>query len=181
MEAPPDLLVEQSGIVYKLNKSMYGLKQASRQWYAELTEALCSRGYTHSMFDYSLFYKGCSVMTSPLDPIVKLKAGEGIILPDPSHYRKLIGKLNFLIGTRPDIAYSVQHLSQYMQSPRDSHLKAAVHVLRYLKGNLSLGIFLSNSGDYRVRAFCDSDWATFPETRKSVSGYIVLLGDTLIS
>jgi len=58
MEAPPDLLVEQSGIVYKLNKSMYGLKQTSRQWYAELTEALCSRGYTHSMFDYSLFYKG---------------------------------------------------------------------------------------------------------------------------
>ncbi|XP_070049338.1 uncharacterized mitochondrial protein AtMg00810-like [Nicotiana tomentosiformis] len=68
-----------------------------------------------------------------------------------------------------------------MQSPGDSHLKAAAHVLGYLKGNLSLGTFLSNSRDYRVRAFCDSDWAACPETRMSVSGYIILLGDSRIS
>ncbi|XP_019261620.1 PREDICTED: uncharacterized protein LOC109239504 [Nicotiana attenuata] len=245
-------------MVCKLNKSLYGLKQASRQWYAKLTEALCSRGYTHSMFDYSLFYKGkgnsvtfvavyvddviitgahleeitnlkkflhetfrikdlgrlhyflgldihykgdgvvitqkkftqvlkefdcigCSVVTSPLDPTVKVKAGEGIPLSDPGHCRKLVGKFNFLIGTRPDIAYSVQHLSQYMQNPRHSHLKATVYVLRYLKGSLSLGIFLSNIRDYRVRAFYDSNWPACPETRKSDSGYIVLLGDNPIS
>ncbi|XP_019258159.1 PREDICTED: uncharacterized protein LOC109236430 [Nicotiana attenuata] len=259
METPPVLLVKQPGMVCKLNKSLYGLKQASRQLYAKLTEALYSRGYTHSMFDYSLFYKGkgnsvtfvavyvddviitgahlekitsltkflhetfrikdlgrlhyflgleilykgdgvlikqrkftqdllkefdcigCTTVTSPLDPTVKLKADEEISLSDPGHYRKLVGKLNFLIGTRPDIAYSVQHLSPYMQNPRDTHLRASVHVLRYLKGSLSLGIFLSNSRDYRVRAFCDSDWAACPETRKSVSGYIVLLGDSPIS
>ncbi|XP_018629739.2 secreted RxLR effector protein 161-like [Nicotiana tomentosiformis] len=68
-----------------------------------------------------------------------------------------------------------------MQSPRDPHLKAVFHVLRYLKRDPNLGIFLSNSEDYRVRAFCDSDWATCPQSRKSVSGYIVLLGASPIS
>ncbi|XP_019257710.1 PREDICTED: uncharacterized protein LOC109235921 [Nicotiana attenuata] len=122
-----------------------------------------------------------STLASPLDPSTKLSADGGSLLPDPSHYRKLVGKLNFLTNTRLDISYSVQHLSQYMQSPREPHLKAAYHVLRYLKGDPSLGIVLSNRNDYGVRAFYDSDWAACPESRKSVSGYVVLLGDSLIS
>ncbi|XP_019252823.1 PREDICTED: uncharacterized protein LOC109231631 [Nicotiana attenuata] len=122
-----------------------------------------------------------SALTSPLDPTVKLSVEEGPLLPDPSHFRKLVGKLNYLTNTRHDMSYSVQCLSQYMQSPREPHLKAAYHVLRYLKGDPNLGIFLSNNKDYRVRAFCDSDWAACPDSRKSVSGYVVLLGDGPIS
>lgn len=55
MEVPPSLIVEKPGLVCKLNK--YGLKQTSRQWYAKLTEALCSRGYNHFLHDYSMFHK----------------------------------------------------------------------------------------------------------------------------
>lgn len=68
-----------------------------------------------------------------------------------------------------------------MQSPREPHLKAAYHVFRYLKGDPSLGIFLNNNADYGVKAFCDLDWATCSQSRKSVSGYIMLLGTSPIS
>lgn len=101
----------------------------------------------------------CPSMSSPLDSSTKLRADYEVLLEDPSHYRKLIGKLNFLTNTRLDIAYNVQHLSQYMQSPRDTHLRAVFHVLRYLKGNPSLWLFFSSTRDYIVKAFCDSDWA----------------------
>jgi len=80
-----------------------------------------------------------------------------------------------------DIAYSVQHLSQFMQTPREPHLKAAYHVLRYLKQDPTLGIFISTTPDFTVSAYCDSDWAACPDSRKSVSGYLVLMGDSPIS
>lgn len=62
--------------------------------------------------EYDLFDYPC--LSSPLDPNVKLQAKEGSPLPDPSYYRKLIGKFNFLTNTKLDIAYSVQHLSQFI-------------------------------------------------------------------
>ena len=207
MDIPQGLDTGNPNLVCKLNKSLYGLKQASRQWYAKLTDALNSRGYTHSMNDYSLFHKkssssmvlvavyvddviitgtdlleiqdlktflhetfkikdlgrlhyflglevlykedgilisqrkftldllkeyNCSHFTpfsSPLDPLIKLRAEEGSLLSDPAYYRKLIGKLNFLTNTRQNIVYGVQHLSQFMHAPREPHLQAAFHML----------------------------------------------------
>lgn len=68
-----------------------------------------------------------------------------------------------------------------MQSPRDTHLKVAFHILRFLKGTPSLGLFFSGTSDYTVRTFCDSDWTACPESRRSVSGFVILLGRTPIS
>ncbi|CAN4095616.1 unnamed protein product [Withania somnifera] len=122
-----------------------------------------------------------SPLSSPLDPTVKLRAQNGTTLPDPTYYRKLIGKLNFLTNTKLDIAFCVQQLSQFMQDPRAPHLQATFHLLRYLMKDPTLGVFLSSNSDCTVKAFCDSDWASCPDSRRSVSGYLVLLGDSPIS
>uniref|UniRef100_A0A3Q7I3R6 Reverse transcriptase Ty1/copia-type domain-containing protein n=1 Tax=Solanum lycopersicum TaxID=4081 RepID=A0A3Q7I3R6_SOLLC len=120
-------------------------------------------------------------LSSPLDPNVKLRAKEGAPLYDPTYYRKLVGKLNFLTNTRMDIDFNVQQLSQFMQDPRLPHLQAAFHLLRYIKKDPTLGVYLSRNSDCTMRAYCDSDWATCPDSRRSVSGYLVLLGDSPIS
>lgn len=54
-------------------------------------------------------------------------------LVDQSVYQKLIGKLLYLNMTRPDISYSVQTLSQFLQHPKKSHLDAALRVVKYIK------------------------------------------------
>lgn len=68
-----------------------------------------------------------------------------------------------------------------MQDPREPHLQAAYHMLRYLLKDPTLGLFMSNEADFSVKAYCDSDWAVCPDSRKSVSGYIVLFGSNPIS
>lgn len=72
------------------------------------------------------------VVATPLSLNLKLSATDGPPYADPSHYRCLVGKLNFLTHTRPDLAYSVHHLSQFLQAPRVSHFEALEHVLKYI-------------------------------------------------
>lgn len=91
---------------------------------------------------------------------LKLQLDQGILLADPLLYRKLIGKLNFLTHTRLDLAFVVQFLSQFMQAPRHPHMDADFHVLGYLKGTSHLGLLLTDSDDFQLKAFCDADWVS---------------------
>lgn len=79
-----------------------------------------------------------SPITCPLDNTVKLHFDEGALFHNPTLYRQIVGKLNFLTNTRPDLAFAVQHLNQFVQTPRVSHYQAIQHVLRYLKGQPDL-------------------------------------------
>ncbi|XP_019179610.1 PREDICTED: uncharacterized protein LOC109174833 [Ipomoea nil] len=100
---------------------------------------------------------------------------------NPTQYRRIVGALQYLTITRPDLSYAVNRLCQFMHSPTDEHCLLVKRVLRYVKGTLDYGLRISSSASSTIHAFSDSDWAGCPVDRKSTSGYAVFLGDNLIS
>ncbi|XP_041004133.1 uncharacterized mitochondrial protein AtMg00810-like [Juglans microcarpa x Juglans regia] len=245
--------------VCKLLKSLYGLKQASRQWNSKLTSSLIAFGFIQSKSDYSLFTKhegdsfialliyvddflvasnsndsiaslrtflnnkfkikdlgclhyflgleiarsskgihicqrkyaldiladsgmlGCKPLKLPMDQHFKISKSEGTPLLDPSIFRRLIGRLLYLTITRPNICFVVQLLSQFMDQPSSSHLAAAYRILRYIKTAPAQGLLLPSSSQLQLTAYCDSDWASCPDSRRSTTRYCVFLGQSLIS
>ncbi|GJZ54690.1 hypothetical protein Tco_0609575 [Tanacetum coccineum] len=83
--------------------------------------------------------------------------------------------------TRPDISCAVQHRSQIVSSPKEPHLQAAMHLLRYLKGSINKGLFYPVQTNMKVASFSDADWASYIMTKKSLTGYCIFLGHSLVS
>ncbi|XP_069152136.1 secreted RxLR effector protein 161-like [Solanum lycopersicum] len=96
-------------------------------------------------------------------------------------YQSLVGKMLYLTLTRSDIAFSVQTLGQFLQQLKKSHWEAAIREMRYVKREPELGILLSIHKTNKLSVFCDADWASCPNTRRSVSGFLVKHTDSLIS
>ncbi|KAJ4797516.1 Retroelement pol polyprotein-like [Rhynchospora pubera] len=259
MRLPPGFASNNPGKVCRLQKSLYGLRQAPRMWFSKLTEALCEYGFSQSRADYSLFVqnKGTVTLTvlvyvddliiagndkatidqfkdylgvkfhmkdlgplkyflgieiarsstglflsqrkytldilaecgvlgakpaiTPLEQNHNLSKATGVLFKDSEKYRRLIGRLVYLTITRPELSYAVHILAQFMQAPLQVHYDAALRVVRYLKGNPGQGILLRTDSDLRLVGYCDSDWASCPITRRSLTGYFVMLGGSPIS
>ncbi|PHT99592.1 Cytochrome 71D7 [Capsicum chinense] len=75
--------------------------------------------------------------------------------------------------TRLDIALCVQKLSQFLQEPKKSHMEATLRVMKYVKNQPGQGTLLSSNLDDIVSAYYDADWASCPQTRRSITGYFV--------
>ncbi|CAJ2665920.1 unnamed protein product [Trifolium pratense] len=259
MKPPPGLDLPHPDLVCKLQRPLYGLKQASRQWNTKLTDTLISSGYIQSKSDYSLFTKqshagftvilvyvddlvlggtdmdeittlktllndkfsiknlgvlkyflefevdrtskgislcqrkytldllndagllGAKPCTTPMQPHLQLHNTSGTLLSDPTAYRRLIGRLLYLTHSRPEISYAVSKLSQFLSAPTNEHMLAGLHVLKYLKNSPGKGLFFSSSSSLSIKGFCDSDWASCPDTRRSTTGYCFFIGSSLIS
>lgn len=72
-------------------------------------------------------------------------------------------------------------LSQFMQNPRTSYMEALQHILKYVSATVGQGILLRRSSQLSLHAYSDSDWATCPMTRRSLTGYLILFGCSPIS
>ncbi|KAG7578569.1 Reverse transcriptase RNA-dependent DNA polymerase [Arabidopsis thaliana x Arabidopsis arenosa] len=259
MKPPPGFSQPGDKRVCRLRKSIYGLKQSPRCWFAKLADALQKYGFKQTKSDYSLFvfhhggvslqilvyvddliisgnsssaikeFKdylstcfhmkdlgaakyflgleiargplgfyicqrkyaidilseagmlGCKPMGSPVEQNHRLSLSNSPLLPDPAPYRRLVGRLVYLASTRPDLAYAIHILSQFMQKPQEEHWFAALRVLRYLKGTIGQGILLRAYSSFHLTGWCDSDHASCPLSRKSLTGWIVQFGDSPIS
>ncbi|RVX18783.1 Retrovirus-related Pol polyprotein from transposon TNT 1-94 [Vitis vinifera] len=233
MEQPPGFVAQgESGLVCRLRRSLYGLKQSPRAWFSRFSSVVQEFGMLRSTADHSVFYHhnslgqciylvvyvddivitgsdqdgiqklkqhlfthfqtkdlgklkyflgieiaqsssgvvlsqrkyaldileetgmlDCKPVDTPMDPNVKLVPGQGEPLGDPGRYRRLVGKLNYLTITRPDISFLTP----------------------------GQGVLYENRGHTQVVGYTDADWAGSPTDRRSTSGYCVFIGGNLIS
>ncbi|XP_070020020.1 secreted RxLR effector protein 161-like [Nicotiana sylvestris] len=124
---------------------------------------------------------GCRPVNTLIDPNSKFLPGQGEPLSDLARYRRLVGKLNYLTVTIPDISFLVSVVSQFMASPCDSHWDAAVHILWYIKLAPSKGLLFEDRGHEQIVGYSNANYAGSPFDRRSMSGYCVLVGGNLVS
>ncbi|XP_071675719.1 uncharacterized protein [Lolium perenne] len=247
--------------VCKLQRSIYGLKQSPRAWYARLSHLLYQLGFTSSKADTSLFIfrrrgvhifmlvyvddiviagsspgvvdvlvrslsasfpikdlgvleyflgleasynsggmsltqrkyaldllhrvnmENCNAAPTPLVPSERLSRNEGAPLgaDDSFRYRSVVGALQYLTLTRPDLSFAVNKVCQFLSQPTEVHWEAVKRILRYVKGTLQTGLQIRKSPLTGISIFTDADWAGDVDDRRSTSGFAVFVGPNLIS
>ena len=245
--------------VCKLHKSIYGLKQASRQWFIKFSTTLLCLGFETCFGDHTMFVKrpdnkfvvvliyvddiliastdddlvaelklqlssafklrdlgtpkyflgleiarseegisicqrkyvidllestgftGCKPSSIPMEPNQKLSIEDGVLLYDAKQYRRLVGKLQYLTYAQPNITFDVSKLAQFSSAPTDLHLQAIHKVLCYLKGTIGHGLFYGCDLNFDIRGYSDSDWSGCPDSRRSVTGLAMFVGDSLVT
>uniref|UniRef100_A0A803NSX2 Mitochondrial protein n=1 Tax=Cannabis sativa TaxID=3483 RepID=A0A803NSX2_CANSA len=84
----------------------------------------------------STSFLGTKPASTPMEPNSKLSKDTSDLLPDPTTYRSIIGKLIYLTITRPDLSFAVNKLNQFMTTPRTPHLQAAHRLTAYAASTL---------------------------------------------
>ncbi|KAL5567373.1 hypothetical protein UlMin_030537 [Ulmus minor] len=111
----------------------------------------------------------------------QLSLYDGDPFPDETLYRSTVGALQYILFTRPDIAFSVNKVCQFMHKPTEVHWQAVKRILRYLAGIINHGICFNATPNTTLTAFTDADYASSPDDRRSTGGFCVYLGDNLVS
>ncbi|KAJ9566234.1 hypothetical protein OSB04_002200 [Centaurea solstitialis] len=124
---------------------------------------------------------GAKEVVTPLSSTDVLHSNDGTQSVDPTPYRKIVGSLQYLAFTRPDISFAVNRLSQFMHAPSQKHWQALKRVLRYLKGTIHFGLFLKRNSPLHLTAFSDSDWGGISDGGRSTTAYLLYLGSNIIS
>ena len=125
----------------------------------------------------------CRPAVTPVDVNVKLKSEqhEKDFPVNKTSFQRLIGRLLYLNHTRPDIAFAVNSLSQFMNDPRESHQGAADRILAYLKGSIGQGLLFKRGSEPSIVIYTDSDYAGSLDDSQSTSGYCSFIGGNLVT
>ena len=94
---------------------------------------------------------GCKPSDTPIRARKRTKSDGKPV--DRERYQRLVGRLICLSHTRPNIAFAVSVVSQYMHSPKESHLEVVYKILRYLKGSLGRGLFFKKGDSKKVEIY----------------------------
>ena len=105
---------------------------------------------------------GYKPVENPMDPNVKLYEDHGELLSNLERYRRLVGKLNYLTITHPNISFAISVLSQCMKDPRLPHWEAIIRIMRYLKAHPGCYLLYKANGHLWVEAYTDADWVGSP-------------------
>jgi hypothetical protein len=119
-------------------------------------------------------------ISTPMVVGQRLSAG-GTSFSDPTLYRSIVGALQYLVITHPDLAHGVNNVCQFMHAPTEDHYHIVKRILQYVKGALTFSLNISSHSFSNILAYLDADWAGCPDTRCPTSGYAVFLDNNLIS
>jgi hypothetical protein len=125
----------------------------------------------------------CKPVNSPMSTSEKLSMFEGTPLGqhDSTQYRSIVGALQYLTLTRPDISFTINKVCQFLHAPTTVHWDAVKRILRYLKSSTRIGLKIIKSKSLLISGFSDADWAGSLDDRRSTGGYTIYLGENLIS
>ncbi|GJR59225.1 retrovirus-related pol polyprotein from transposon TNT 1-94 [Tanacetum coccineum] len=176
----PDGFVDQDNLnhVYKLKKSLYGLKQPPRA---------CHRGIFLNQSKYALesLKKYGMESSDPMDtPMVeksKLDEDTQGKAVDPTHYRRTIGTLMYPTASRPDLTFDVCMCARYQAKHIKKHLHAVKRIFKYLQGTINWGLWYPKDSFIALTAYANADHAGCQDSRRSTSGCMQFLGDRLVS
>jgi histone deacetylase 1/2 len=143
---------------------------------------LTQQKYTSDLL-HRVGMRTCKPMNTPMSSADKLSIYDGDPLgpKDITEYRSIVGALQYLTLTRPDISFAVNKVCQFLHKPTTVHWSAVKRILRYLQSTVDMGLRIRKSPSILVSAFSDADWAGCSDDRRSTGGFAVFLGSNLIS
>ncbi|RVW86596.1 Retrovirus-related Pol polyprotein from transposon TNT 1-94 [Vitis vinifera] len=200
MEQPPGFVAQgESGLVCRLRRSLYGLKQSPRAWFSRFSSVVQEFGMLRSTADHSVFYHHnslgqCIYLVVYVDDIVITGSDQdvsGVVLSQRKYALDILEETGMLdckpVDTPMDPNVKlVPGQGEPLGDPGEistarSHWDAVIRILRYIKSTPGQGVLYENRGHTQVVGYTDADWAGSPTDRRSTSGYCVFIGGNLIS
>jgi hypothetical protein len=124
----------------------------------------------------------CNSYKIPMEPRIRLSKVSTSPMVDATFYKSLVGSLRYLVNTRPNIAFAIGYVCRFIHEPHGDHLAAVKHILRYVVGTSSWGLFYPKGGGDEpvLMGYSDSDLVGDVDGRKSTTGMIFFLGQSPI-